>query len=245
MLDAATIEIADRWWARDFACHPGELRPTSTRVQEHAGAMVGSTGIWILAVGPQPLVSMPKEALDTLEERACNWTRTLVADTSALSVELRPLPIERIVGPACIGYGTSKTLDLSIGLRAHRLTQADYPGVARLQAMCSGEAWEHGGSDPHAVPTFGCVNKHGDVLALAGYKVWGGAIAHISIVSAPREQGRGHATAAVACAAQHALSAGLVPQYRTLASNVPSMAVAKKLGFKPYGFSVFVRLKGS
>jgi len=78
---------------------------------------------------------------------------------------------------------------------------------------------------------------------MAGYKVWGREIAHISIVCAPRHRGDGLASAAVACAAQHALSAGLVPQYRTLASNGPSMAVAGKIGFEAYGFSVSVRLE--
>ena len=43
-------------------------------------------------------------------------------------------------------------------------------------------------------------------------------------------------------AAQHALSAGLVPQYRTLKANAPSMKIAQRIGFSEYGFSVYVRL---
>jgi len=244
MLDSAILEVADRWWARDFACHARELRPAATRVQEHAGALVGSTGIWILAVGPWPLVSLPRAALDALAIRARRWSNALVQDHAALSAEIQPLGIERIVGPAYIGYGTSTTLDLSLGAGARSLTRADDAGVARLRAACSHEEWEHGGSDPHAVPTFGCVDAGGEVLAMAGYKVWGDTIAHISIVSAPRGRGRGFASSAVACAARHAFSAGLVPQYRTLAHNGPSMGVARRLGFQPYGFSVAVRLQG-
>jgi hypothetical protein len=49
----------------------------------------------------------------------------------------------------------------------------------------------------------------------------------------------------VAHAAEHALGAGLVPQYRTLQSNTPAMAVAKRLGFVEYGFSVYVRLQSA
>jgi GNAT superfamily N-acetyltransferase len=244
MLDERTREVADRWWARDFACDPSELRPEATRVQEHAGTLVGSPRIWILAVGPWPLVSLPKEAMAPLAVRARRWSNALVADHAALSAEIRPLAIEKIVGPAFIGYGTSETLDVSLGAAARALARADDAGVARLRAVCCDEEWEHGGSDPHEVPTFGCVSESGDVLAMAGYRVWGGTIAHLSIVGAPSARGRGFATAAVACAAERAHSAGLVPQYRTLAANVPSMALARKLGFQPYGFSVSVRLQG-
>lgn len=242
MLDRDVLEVADRWWARDFACPPDDLRPAGTHVQEHAGTLVGATGIWILVVGSSPRISLPSAAMDLLANRASGWSRSLVADASALAAEVRPLEVEKIVGPAFIGYGTAQTLDLSPATEGRELTPADDVAVARLRAVCGAEEWEHGGSDHHAVPTFGCMNDRGDVLALAGYKAWGEEIAHISIVSAPRQRGRGLGSAAVACAARHALDAGLVPQYRTLASNEPSMGVARRLGFERYGFSVFVRL---
>jgi hypothetical protein len=211
-------------------------------VQEHAGTLVGATGIWILVVGPAPLVSLPRAAMDRLGDRAGRWSSALVADAAALAAEIRPLRIERVVGPAFIGYGTAQTLDLSVAPGARALTPADDAAVARLRAACSAEEWEHGGSDHQVVPTFGCFTERGDALALAGYKTWGGEIAHLSIVSDPRQRGRGFATTAVACAARHALGARLVPQYRTLASNGPSMGIARRLGFERYGFSVFVRL---
>ncbi len=91
------------------------------------------------------------------------------------------------------------------------------------------------------MPVFGCFTDSGDPLALAGYKTWGEET-HIAIVSAPSHRGRGFSTAAVACAAQHAIGAGPIPQYRTLASNAASMGIAKNLGFERYGFSVFIRL---
>lgn len=34
----------------------------------------------------------------------------------------------------------------------------------------------------------------------------------------------------------------LLPQYRTLRANSPSMKIAQRLGFDEYGFSVYVRL---
>ncbi|MDJ0523201.1 MAG: GNAT family N-acetyltransferase [Planctomycetota bacterium] len=243
MLEQAVLEIADRWWARDFACRPEALRPARTHVQAHAGSMIDATGIWILVVGPAPLVSLPQAAYDTLAERARDWSPALVEDPAALTAAIAPRRAEKIIGPAFIGYGTSDTLDLTPASRARPLTPADDEAVAALRAACSEEAWDHGGTDPHAVPAFGCFDERGRLMALAGYKTWGEAIAHIAIVSAPEHRGRGLGTAAVACAAQHAISTGLLPQYRTLAANAPSMGIARKLGFERYGFSVFVRLR--
>lgn len=243
LLGQDVLDVADRWWARDFACPASELRPVATRVQEHAGPLVESSGIWILAVGPSPLISLPRAAMAQLAIRARTWSTALISDSAALAAEIGPLKVRRIVGPAFIGYGTAQTLNLSLAAGARELTRGDDEGVARLRAACSAEEWEHGGSDPHLVPSFGCTSDQGDVLALAGYKTWGREIAHISIVCAPQQRGRGLASAAVACAARHALAAGLLPQYRTLASNGPSMAVAKRLGFETYGLSVSVRLE--
>lgn len=242
MPDAPVLEIADRWWARDFACAPSDLRPDVTQVQAHAGRMVGAAGIWILVVGPAPLVSLPPGAMEALAERARTWSSGLVADPAALAAQVRPLVAERIVGPAFIGYGTEETLDLSPAQGARRLTPRDRDAVDRLRASCGDEEWDHGGSDPDAVPVFGCFDDRGRVLALAGYKTWGDAIAHIAIVAAPDHRGRGLATQAVARAARHALDAGLLPQHRTLEANGPSMGIARRLGFERYGFSVFVRL---
>jgi len=91
----------------------------------------------------------------------------------------------------------------------------------------------------------GSFDASGELVAIAGYKEWRGgegAIAHIAIVTAGDCRHRGHGTAAVALAAEHALNQGLLPQYRTLKSNAPSMHLAENLGFEEYGFSVYVRL---
>ncbi|MDF1701841.1 MAG: GNAT family N-acetyltransferase [Planctomycetota bacterium] len=242
MLSEELLAIADRWWAGDFACRPEALRPEIPHVQAHAGRMTAAPGIWILLVGPAPLVSAPSAAVDSIADRARGWSRARVMDPAALAKDVEHLEVGTIVGPAFIGYGTAETLDLAQARGARVLTPTDEAAVARLRAACADEAWEHGGSDARAVPTFGCFDERGELLALAGYRTWAQEIAHLSIVAAPEHQGRGHASSAVACAAQHALEAGLLPQYRTLAANAPSMGIARKLGFECYGYSVFIRL---
>jgi RimJ/RimL family protein N-acetyltransferase len=197
-----------------------------------------------LVAGGAPLVSLPADATSALSELAQSWSASDIADAAALQRQLGPLcprPIDRVVGPAFIGYGSAESLDLRDARLARPFASAE--AFARLQAVCREEEWDHGGSEPHPERTFGVVDENNELLALAGYKVWNDSIAHISIVTHPLQRGRGHGRAAVALAAKHALATGLVPQYRTLSQNAPSMNIAKRLGFIEYGFSVYVRLR--
>ena len=207
----------------------------------HAGELAGDDGIWILAVGPWPLVSLPSTAIPLLWERAQVWSRETIATSGALVEGLRPIRPNQIVGPAFIGYATRESLMKDSKKPARQLVEADGAAATALRTLCSAEAWEHGGSEVGRVPTFGAFHDAGGLAALAGYERWG-QIAHISIVSAPPFRGQGFGTAAVLAAAEHALENGLVPQYRTLKANEPSMRVAERLGFQEYGVSVYVKV---
>lgn len=244
-LPTQVLQVADEWWARDFACEVDELRPAHTHVQEHAGRLGEETGIWILCVGEHPLISLPSSLMSTLAEQAATWSRAVVADEAALLSQLAPVEVRKIVGPAFIGYGTTAQLDLASASVARELTADDATAITALRAACSEEEWEHGGSDIRHDPCFGAHDESGELCALAGYKLWDAKMAHISIVTTPERRHRGYATAAVASAASHALAHELYPQYRTLASNQASMRIARRLGFLEYGFSVYVKLASS
>lgn len=241
------LSAADEWWAMDFGCAPGKLRPGHTRVQAHTARLAGSTGIWILVTGGAPLASLPADVLASHGERAKSWTSALVSDESQLVRELAGLApgrVGKVVGPAPIHYGSSASLDLRDGRRAMELDD-DEAAVQRLRDAC-GTEWDAGGSDvKEGVPLFGVFDEGRQLAALAGYQVWNGKIAHIAIVTHPDRRGRGFARAAVARAAEHALGKGLLPQYRTLRANDAGMAVAKRLGFVEYGFSVYVRMRAA
>ncbi|MET8982468.1 GNAT family N-acetyltransferase [Streptomyces sp. NPDC004539] len=76
------------------------------------------------------------------------------------------------------------------------------------------------------------------LLAAAGYEVWPASTAHICVLTTPAARNRGLATAAASAAVQHALEAGLLPQWR--AGNDASRRVAEKLGFREVGEQVSV-----
>jgi GNAT superfamily N-acetyltransferase len=242
MLEDDVLRIADSWWARDFACEPRELRPETTRVQAHAGELAGNDGIWILVVGACPLISVPAEILPEMQ-RASRWTVSTVEDPAQLAEELAPTSAVEIIGPAYIGYATADSLKPPAPASARQLHQGDTTVVTNLRAHCAAQEWEHGGSEFEKVPTFGAFVAGEGLAALAGYERWLDSIAHISVVTRHDRRGQGYGAAAVALAAEHSLSKGLLPQYRTLKSNRPSMRLAEKLGFEEYGFSVYVKLR--
>ena len=150
--------------------------------------------------------------------------------------------VDQIIGPAYIGYADGATFRALIPNAARLLGAGDAEHVAALQAACGAVEWEHGGSEIGQNPAAGVYISE-RLVAMAGYEVWGGGIAHISVITHPRHRGQGYAGAVVSKLTETALAQGLVPQYRTLESNAPSVHVAHRLGFVRYGVSMAVRLR--
>jgi RimJ/RimL family protein N-acetyltransferase len=71
---------------------------------------------------------------------------------------------------------------------------------------------------------------------VADYYRWSNKdVADIGVLTAPDSRGKGAATTVVAALCRHALSDGLLPQYRCQLDNHGSIGVAEKIGFKRYG----------
>ena len=73
----------------------------------------------------------------------------------------------------------------------------------------------------------------------------GGRVAHIGVITHPGHRGKGHGKAVVAEVSRDALANGLTLQYRTLAANAPSVAIARALGFQHYADTIAVRSRDS
>jgi predicted GNAT family acetyltransferase len=65
---------------------------------------------------------------------------------------------------------------------------------------------------------------------------------HVGIVTHFGHRGRGYGTAVVSAMTADGLAGGRVVQYRTLQANLPSVAVASKLGFQRFAQTLAVRL---
>jgi hypothetical protein len=150
--------------------------------------------------------------------------------------------VENMLGPAFVGYADAGTFVGHIDDHEARLLgEEDDAAIEGLRSSCSALDWEHGGTTPDATVRVGAF-KEGTLAALASYRLWGDRIAHISIVTHPLFRRGGLARIAVSGITRHALDNNLVAQYRTLASNTPSLAIASRLGFERYASSLVILL---
>lgn len=237
-LTADTIERVDGYWVADLGCPRERLRLQHPVVLSHADDRYA--GIFTLLIGEAPIISLPGHLYPVLRATAEHWAAADVLDVAFLRTWLGER-VERIIGPAFLGYADRATFRPIEPNIACLLGASDHQSVATLRAACDAVEWEHGGSGLGPHPAVG-VYVGRELVALAGYQVWGGELAHIAIITHPHHRGHGYAGAAVSKLTEIVLAQGLVPQYQTLDSNRPSIQVAQKLGFVRYGTSMAVRL---
>lgn len=227
------ISKATSYWASHLGCSPEALFAQPLHIVSHGADLVDYNGVFALFRGGAATISSPPDRVESLRHLLPSPSLTPTRFANAFSG-----PSFTLIGPAYIGYAEAVR---SPSHSVHSLTERDAAAAGALQAACTETEWEHGGSVVGEHPSSG-VFVGNELVALAGYEVWGSSIAHISVVTHPAFRGRGFGGSAVAHLAQAALAADLVPQYRTLQSNHASIRIAEALGFFHYATSVAVRL---
>ncbi len=235
MLDHSTASAADRYWATHLGCSSDEMFAEPIRVLAHGGELADYWGVFSLFRENSVMISAPPDCSGEIRALLSPWPHGF--SPTGLAAALEPFAA-RVIGPAFIGYSSSIP---GPAHSARSLTPDDAPLLDALRDSCDPTEWEHGGSSI-GDPASG-IFVDGRLVALAGYEIWGGKIAHISVISHPDFRGRGFGRGVVAHVAGQALASGLIPQYRTLESNRSSIRIAGSLGFHHYATSVAVRLK--
>ena len=240
VLTHRTLDIVDHYWATDLGCDREALYTNQTLVTPHNfGAY---QGIYAFCRQDLLVVSAPAALVEALRRDALCWLHSHVLQEHRLR-HLLPYPVERVIGPAFVGYTDSAIFRPAQQGAARVLTQQDSPAFEALRAACSPIEWEHGGSSLGEQPIVG-IHVEGQLVAVAGYEVWGEAIANISVITRPRHRGRGYGKIVVSRLTEEILNQGLAPQYQTLEANVSSMKVAQELGFERYATTMAVWLSG-
>jgi GNAT superfamily N-acetyltransferase len=241
-LHPATIAAVDRYWADFFGVEPALLNRAATTIVPHAG-LGDYQGVFCFRRGDALLISVPAARLERDRAALAGLSPTVLDDPSALLAKI-DAPIERLVGPAFVGYADAATLQPRSQSHVRLLTAEDRERFARFRRSCSALDWEHGGSDLDAQPVVGCVVGD-EIVAAAGWELWGEQIAHIAVVTQPAQRGQGYGGTVVGGIAALALELGLIPQYRTLLGNRPSIGIAAALGFVGYAETLALRLRAT
>ena len=242
MLTNPTIETVDQYWSSFLGCDREVLYKTQILVIPHAD-LTDYDGLFLFVRDELFLVSVPQNLLDSFHTQAAGWSRADALEEGWLRSHIS-LPIELVVGPAFVGYTDDGAFRPANHEDTRFLAPQDMTALADLKEACSALEWKHGGSQLGEQPVVGAFNRQ-CLVAAAGYKVWGGVIAHISVITHPQYRGQGYGKAVVSRVTADALSRGLVPQYQTLEANMPSMAIGQALGFERYATTVAVRLKST
>jgi len=238
-LQATTINTLDVYWQTFFACAVTSFDAPQTRVVSHAG--VGAYhGVFLFRRAHTLIISVPP-AFDAGQRAALATMTVADFDNRAALYDRIPARIERMVGPAFIGYADATTLQPYHSSAVRLLTERDAGAYTVLRDACPAIDWEHGGSafgEQRLVGAF----VDDQLAALAGCERWGTQIAHIAVVTHPAYRGRGYGKGVVSVLSETVLQDGLIPQYRTLRSNTASMSIVAELGFVAYADSMAVLL---
>lgn len=141
---------------------------------------------------------------------------------------------ERVLGLASYGYVDLTTLD-PVDADARALEIDDESAFEASRAAVPDEEWANGGPEFRPGETIGRFVD--DLVAVAGYDVRDGLIAHIAVVTHPDHRSAGHGRAVVSLVTERALEVGLVPQYRTADIWPWSVALAEGLGYERFATS--------
>jgi GNAT superfamily N-acetyltransferase len=235
-----TGSTIDAFWAAHFGCTIQSLLAPGTRALPHA-AMEGYQGAFLFCRGSACLVSAPPALVATAARAIAGRAPQELVQTEFLSGVFGS-DIERVIGPAWLGYA-DPTDFRPAPLEAVRLLEPDDErALRRLAEECDATEWEHSGLEFDRPPVYGCF-RGSEIASAAGYELWGEKIAHVGVVTHPVHRGQGFGKAVVSGIAGHALRDGLIAQYRTLQSNLASMAIGRVLGFREYAVTLAVRFR--
>ncbi|WP_431959938.1 GNAT family N-acetyltransferase [Actinacidiphila sp. bgisy160] len=191
-----------------------------------------------MVLGAAGILTVPTAEAAVLLRKA---TAGIPPDTLVRADALRTvLPVAEVLGPATLAYVSDVEFrPVSTDHAVARLS-VKHPDVLALLATAGHEDAGESGLGEISSPAF-VILDGGEAVAAAGYRIWPGGTAHVSVLTAPQRRGRGLARTVASAAVAHALDAGLLPQWR--ARPEPSRRVAGALGFREVGAQLSFRLE--
>ena len=240
MTTAASVRAVVAFWAANLGCRDAQLVQPGTTVVRNGPDLADYRGATVFYRPPACVVAVPEDWYPAAVGRLGRRPAAAVFDIGLLE-QVFGSAVDRVIGPAWLGYADASDFRPAPTLEARLLTGEDLPALRQLAATAGPTEWAHSGIDPARPPVFGCYADK--ILAAAGMlEPWGDRLLHVGILTHPAYRGRGFGKAVVSAMATHGVAAGSVVQYRTLTGNLASVAIARSLGFQHFGQTLAVRL---
>ncbi|MEX1009221.1 MAG: GNAT family N-acetyltransferase [Acidimicrobiia bacterium] len=232
-------EAVDEFWSSAFACERDLLCTPGVHVVDGGYELHGYRGLYLLRIDDSCFVYAPADVRDDVRARVAG-----LAVDNVFSREYARALVEsgnRVLGPSRHHYaGTDELVEID-GTVVRELTDADDRLFDTLRRECDWDDWTESSLPDERAERFGIV-QGGALVAAGNLTQWRDTYSDIGLVTHPRHRGHGHASALTRAMARHALERTDAVRYRALTSNAPSLAVARRAGFEPYGENIAVHL---
>lgn len=236
-LSPKAIAAIDKYWAQDLHCDANSFNEELITIAEKPVYNVGEF-IYLFRRNKRLHIACSAALVHPVQQALQNYSLFQIFDASFLNSRLANY-INLIVGPAYMGY--LETIEYQVNDNVRLLTDDDDQALEDLKNRVSALHWEHSGIEK-GQPIAGYFIGD-ELVSVAGYEIWDNSIAHIGIVTRADVRGAGYGRACVSAIADYAIKQNLIAQYRTLYENLPSMAIARALGFHHYGETIYIRAK--
>jgi GNAT superfamily N-acetyltransferase len=239
-LDLATA--AGQAWADALGCAPGQLGEAGVHLVPGGARLAGFRGVYLASIGPAVLVYCPDELRGQAGTvlAATPPGELFTVRTCARLAALAGVTGPRVHGPSWHGFTDAAHFRPAVPAAGRRLDRAD-PLLAGLRAACGDGEWAEGGfAHPDGV-VYG-IEERGGLVAAGNLTPFRGHPADAGLLTHPEARGRGLATRIAVRMITDALPAAGLVRYRALASNAPSLAIARSLGFAGCGQNLMARL---
>ncbi|MEY9931919.1 RimJ/RimL family protein N-acetyltransferase [Catenulispora sp. GP43] len=236
MADEQLLTAARQLWT-DIAAAPVAFPDRGVSVVASPRSGICPAGwIGLVLLGDSGIGTAPDQvSADEIGARLADHTPQSLYDPANAA---QALPAAEMIGPVTLAYLAADRFRPFPGPTVEQLP-VDHPDLRALEQRCTPEERAEVSIGQLTSPAFG-IRDCGEIIAAAGYVAWPRRTAHMAILTAPRARGRGLAKVAASSAIEHALTAGMVPQWR---ARVPaSLRVAEALGFAEVGVQIRARL---
>ncbi len=235
---ATTLDRLDAWWAAALGCDVTDFQHDRTLVAPHGAALSDYPGVFALARHGACIISTPHARVAPAMALVAGQPPRAAFARDILRQAFAPKG-STVIGPAWLGYADCTDIQAADNRDTCPLTRQD-AALRALEAACDPVDWEHSGIDASHGLLFGCFR--GPVLVAAGTCRPGDeGVLDIGVVAHPAYRGRGYGHAVVGAMTAYGLTHGHVMRYRTLQANVPSLRIARALGYRSYGLTIAVR----
>ncbi|HZC05517.1 MAG TPA: GNAT family N-acetyltransferase [Ktedonobacterales bacterium] len=257
MLDDATLANIRMWLSVRFGPYflpyqdEGELI-----VAKHGLELADYHGVYVWQMGGVTLVSAPEGMVDGVCHR---MDRALVTFVQGPDFHGRVEDgyinetfwrtalgerVARIIGPAYQGFCDMESFQPADTQGARPLTLNDHRALRAFIAACPPEDWQDSAISPDHLPLDG-LEREGALVALASAPSRAAMMGmrSVGVVTLPAARGTGAGRAVVSALIQELRTEFMLLRYQTLRANLPSVAIARRLGFEDVATTLAVRLR--